>query len=78
VQFLALALVVRAGHGDRAVLVPVDRDGLSDDVRQLTLRTLDGDRLAVDRDVDAGRDRDRELADARHSVVLLPVLRHQT
>ena len=52
--------VVVARHGDAA----------DERVVELALRALHGDAAAVDRDVDAARDRDRLLSDARHGAPL--------
>jgi hypothetical protein len=66
VQRAAGPLVVRAGHLEGAVLGLGDHDRLSDGVGSCALGALDRDVLAVDGDVDAGRDGDRQSSDARH------------
>jgi hypothetical protein len=78
VQRLAEALVVGTGDLHRAVLAAADRDRLGDGVRQGALRPLDGYDAVLDGHVDAGRDRDGELANTRHACRSPLVLRHQT
>jgi hypothetical protein len=63
VQRPRLALLVRTGHRDGAVLQGGGDRG-RDDERQLALGALHTDVLAVDGDVDAGGDGDGVLADA--------------
>src|SRR4029079_7737071 len=73
VQRAALALVVRALDLEDAVLTAVHGDGGGHGVGQGALGALDGHQAVVDGDVDTRRDRDGELANARHSCVLLLV-----
>src|SRR5262245_65842047 len=69
-----LVLVVGAGDGNGSVLGPSHLDGLGDRVRKRTLRALDLDSPAVDRDVDTARYRDGQPSDSRPAVLppLLP------
>src|SRR5207342_1965547 len=71
VQRLADALVVGTLDLEDAVLTALDGDGGGNRVRQGALGALDGHEVLVDRDVNAGRDRDGELANARHASYLL-------
>src|SRR6185369_2980012 len=65
VQRARVALVVGALDDDLALFLG-DRDRLGDSVREGALGALDGHLLAVEGDLDAARDRDRQTADARH------------
>ena len=69
-------LELRSSSGRLTTTSPVvgalDRQRLDDRVAQGALRTLDRDVLAVDRDVDAGRNGDGELANSRHVRPRLP------
>ena len=64
-------LVVGTIHLQLAVLGALHGDRLGDAVRQGALGTLHRHGAAVDRHVDAGRDGDRQLADAGHASLLL-------
>jgi hypothetical protein len=65
VQRTRLALVV--GTGDQnLVLLDLDLDGLGHGERELALRALDRDILAVDRNGHAGGDVDGKTSDTRH------------
>src|SRR5690606_9561851 len=57
VERTRVALVIGTGHEDLPVF-DLRLDGLRDGQRELTLRALDGHVLAVDVDLDAGRDAD--------------------
>ena len=61
-QRTRLALVVGTGD-EHLALFELDLDGAGDGERELALRALDGDVLAVDRDVDAGGDVDGKSSD---------------
>ena len=63
VQRTDLALVAWPGHGDDAVLL-LDLDGRGDLEVQLALRAFHVDLPAVDRDVDAAGNDNRESSDS--------------
>src|SRR3954452_1697540 len=73
VQAPALALVVGPVDLERAVLGALDRDRLRDGVGQGALGALHRHRLAVEGDLDAGRDGDGQAADSRHAGLLVDV-----
>jgi hypothetical protein len=60
------ALVVGPRDLDGAAVTLADPDGLGDGESQLALGSLDGDRLAVDGDVDTGGHGDGEASNTRH------------
>ena len=64
VQGTGQPLVVRTRHLQFALLVLRNGDGFANGELQLTLGALDGHVLAVDLDLDVGRDRDREPANS--------------
>ncbi len=69
-QRAVLALVVGTVHLDGAVVLLAHRDRRGDGVGQRALGALDRHDVAVQGHVDTRRDRDRELANARHACFL--------
>ena len=64
VQGTGQPLVIRTRHLQLTLLIFRDGDGLAHRELQFTLGALDSQVLAVDLDLDAGRDRDREPANS--------------
>src|SRR5690606_25686983 len=73
VQRASFTLVVGALHLEDTVLALHDADRCGNRVVQGALRALHGHQVAINGDVDAGRDRDGELANTRHCLFPLSV-----